>query len=93
MPDRLARLVGQQVLFRNVGDVFGFRVLGQQVIKRLILVRTHFLRDRQPPFLGIVEYRINIVNHATEREYPVADDLADLKFGGSRLYHPPSNRP
>src|SRR5436190_7464342 len=43
VPDRLAGLVRQQVLFGNVGDVFGFRILGEQMIERLILVRANVL--------------------------------------------------
>jgi hypothetical protein len=35
--DRLARLVGQQVLLRHVGDVVVLRVLGEQVVERLVL--------------------------------------------------------
>ena len=93
MPDRLAEFVGQQILLGNVGDVFGFRILGEQMIERLILVRPDILRDRQPPFLGIVEFRIDIENHAPERKNPVADDLSDLKLGGTRFYHVSSNRP
>jgi hypothetical protein len=63
------------------------------MIERLILVRPDILGDRQPPFLGIVEFRIDIEDHAPERKDPVADDLSDLKFGGSRFYHISSNRP
>ena len=93
MPDRLAGIVGQQILLRDIGDVFGFGILGEQMIERLILVRPDFFRDRQPPFLGIVEYRIDVENHAPERKDPVADDLADLEFGGTRFDHILSNRP
>jgi hypothetical protein len=63
------------------------------MIERLILVRPDILGDRQPPFLGIVEFRIDIEDHAPERKDPVANDLPDLKFGGSRFYHISSNRP
>src|SRR6202171_999921 len=93
MPDRLARIVRQQVLLRHLGDVFRFRILGEQMIERLILVRPILLGDRQPPFLGIVEFRIDIEDHAPERKDPVTDDLSDLKFGGPRFYHISSNRP
>jgi hypothetical protein len=63
------------------------------MIERLVLVRPDVFGDRQPPFLGIVEFRIDIENHAPERKYPVTDDLPDLKFGGPRFYHISSNRP
>src|SRR4030088_76847 len=63
------------------------------MIERLILVRPDILGDRQPPFFGIVEFRIDIEDHAPERKDPVTDDLSDLKFGGPRFYHVSSNRP
>ena len=66
MPDRLAGIVRQQVLFGDIGDVFGLRIFREQVIERLVLVRPNLLGDRQPPFLGIVEFRIDIENHAPE---------------------------
>ena len=93
MPDRLAGIVRQQVLLGDIGDVFGFRVLREQMVERLVLVRTHVLGDRQPPFLGVVEFRIDIEDHAPERENPVANDLADLELGSSRFDHVLSNRP
>src|ERR1700704_283187 len=93
VPDRLARIVRQQILLGDVGNVFRFRILGEQMIKRLILVRPILLGDRQPPFLGIVEFRIDIEDHAPERKDPVTDDLSDLKFGGPSFYHISSNRP
>src|ERR1700738_3362687 len=39
VPDRLAGIVRQQILLGDVGDVFGFRILGEQMIERLVLVR------------------------------------------------------
>ena len=63
------------------------------MIERLILVRPDVLGDRQPPFLGIVEFRIDIEDHAPERKDPVTDDLSDLEFGGPRFNDMSSNRP
>ena len=87
MPDRLAGIVRNQVLLGDIGDVFGLSVLRQQMVEGLILVRANLFGDRQPPFLGVVELRIDVKDHATEREHPVPDDLTDLKFGGSRFDH------
>ena len=86
MAQRLARRVGQQILLRDVGDVFGFRVLGEQVIERLVLVRPHFGGDRLPPFLGIVEHRIDVEHDAAERKQPVLDHLADPEFCDADLF-------
>jgi hypothetical protein len=63
------------------------------MIKWLILVGSHLFGDRQPPFLSIVEFRVYIENNAPERKHPVTNDLPDLKFGGTRFYHPSSNKP
>ena len=93
MPDRLAGIVGQKILLGNVGDVFRFRVFGEQVIERLILVRPDLFRNRQPPFLCVVEFWIDVENHAPERKHPVTDDLTDLEFGGTRFDHDFVDRP
>ena len=57
MAQRLAGLVRQQVLLRDVGDVFGLRVFREQVIVGLVLVRADVLGDREPPLFGVVELR------------------------------------
>ena len=84
---RLARLVGQQVLLGDVGDVLGVGVLREQVIVGLVLVRADILRDRQPPLLGVVELRIDVEDHAAERVEPVAHHLSDRKFRLSHRSH------
>ena len=53
MADRLSAVVGQEVLFGDIGDVRILLVLGQQVVERLVLARTALLGDRGVPFLGI----------------------------------------
>jgi hypothetical protein len=68
MAHRAAGIIDQQVLLRDIGDVFGFLVLREQVIERLVLLGPDFLRDRLPPFLGVVERRINVENDTAERE-------------------------
>ena len=93
MPDRLAGIVGQQILLGDIGDVFGLRIFREQVIERLVLVRPHLFRNRQPPLLGVVEFGIDVEDHAPERKHPVADDLPDLEFGGTRFNHGLVDRP
>jgi hypothetical protein len=56
------------------------------MVKRLILARPDFSRDRLIPLLGIVEYRIHIKNNAPEREYPVPDNLTYAKFSQTRHF-------
>jgi hypothetical protein len=50
------------------------------VIIGLVFARARFGGDGVVPFLGVVEFGIDIKNHATKREQAVADDLTDLKF-------------
>src|SRR5581483_3558967 len=80
MPERLVRLVGKQVLLRDVGDIFAVGVFGEQVVEGLVLLRPDFLGDRQPPFLGIGEYRVDVEDHAAERKEAVPDDVADAEL-------------
>src|SRR4029077_7745519 len=87
MPHRLAAIVRQQILLGHIGDVFGLVVLGEQVIERLVLMRSDFRGDRLVPFVGIVEHRIELEHHAAERIEAVPDDLADLIFGVANLAH------
>jgi hypothetical protein len=60
MAHGLAGRIGQQVLFGNIGDVFGLRVLREQMVERLVLARANLRGDRLVPFLGIVEFRIDV---------------------------------
>ena len=82
----LAGVVGQKVLFGDIGDVAGLIVFRQQVIERLVLARADFLGNLQPVFIGVGEHRIDIEDHAAEREHPMPDDLADAEFGESSVH-------
>src|SRR5262249_57903399 len=87
MAHRLAGRVGEQVLLRYVGNVFGLRILCEQMIERLVLARTPIGRNRLVPLVGVVELRIDVEDHAAERVEPVAHDLADLVFGDAGFAH------
>ena len=50
------------------------------MIERLILARPDLFGDRLPPFLGIREDRIHVVDDAPERIFPVLDDLTYGEF-------------
>ena len=52
MVDRLAAVVGQQILLADIGDVGAFLILGEQVIEGLVLGRAQLLGDRLIPFLA-----------------------------------------
>jgi integrase len=66
MADRRARGIDKKILFRHIGDVFGLRIFGEQMIERLVLARTDLRRDCLPPLLGVVEHRIDIEDHAPQ---------------------------
>ena len=68
MTERLAAVIEQQVLFRDIGDVGVVRVLGVQVIERLFFRWADLFGDRQPPFFGIREFGIDIEDDAAKRE-------------------------
>ena len=53
MANWIAGGIGHEVLLRDIGDIFGFRVFGEEMIERLILARPGLLGDRLPPCLGI----------------------------------------
>ena len=80
MANGFARLVGKQVLLRDIGDIFRVFVFGEQVIEGLILARPVFSRDGLPPFLSIGEFRVDVENHPPERVFPVAHDLSQTEF-------------
>lgn len=80
MAYRIARSVGHEILFRHIGDIFGVGVFSKKMIKRLILVRPDFFRDRLPPFLGIREDRIHVVDDSPERIFPVLHHLTYGEF-------------
>jgi hypothetical protein len=57
------------------------------MIKGLVFARADFGGDRLPPFLGVIENRVNVEDHATERVYAVLDHLADLELGVPHFFH------
>ena len=52
MVDRLAVVVGQQILLADISDVGAFRILGEQMVEGLVLGRADVLGDRLIPFLA-----------------------------------------
>src|SRR3979490_1764070 len=87
MAYRLARCVGQEVLLGDICDVFALRILREQVIERLILVRPNLRRDRLVPLLGIVELRIDVEHDTAKRKQAVTNHLADLELRVAHFAH------
>ena len=68
MAHRLAGLVGQEVLLGHIGDIAVLVILGQEVVKRLVLPRPHLFRNRLQPFPRIVYGRNALLNHPDQVE-------------------------
>jgi hypothetical protein len=56
------------ILLGNIGDVFALSIFREQMIERLILVRSHLGRNRLIPLLGVVEFRIDVEHDAAKRK-------------------------
>src|SRR5208282_5508406 len=84
--NRLSGLVRHQILLGDVSDVLAVRILGVEVIERLLLGRTNLGGDRTPPFLGVGEDRIDVEDHTTEWVEPVLDHLSDPEFRVATLH-------
>ena len=78
--NRIAGRVGQQVLLRDIGDIFGFGILREEMVERLVLARADFFGNGLPPFVGVREHRIDVIDYAPERIFPVLDDLTDAEL-------------
>src|SRR3984893_16050232 len=87
MAHRFAGRIRQQILLGNIGDIFGLRVLREQMVERLVLERANLRGDRLVPFLSIVELGIDIEHDGAKRKQAVANHLTDLEFGVARLAH------
>src|SRR3546814_15298098 len=74
-------IVEHESMLSYIRDIAAFAIFREQVIKRLIPVRTHILRNGLIPFLAIGEDRINIEHHATKSEHAVLHNVADTEAG------------
>jgi hypothetical protein len=79
--DRAAFAVAEQVLLADLGDVGGMVFFREQVVKRLLALRTDVLGNRLVPFLAVGEDRIDVEHHPAEVEHAVLDDIADAEPG------------
>ena len=84
--DRTVGRVIDQVLLGDIGDVVALRVLREEVVERLIALRTSVLGYGIVPFLGIRELRVDVEHDAAEVEMPVLHHGADREFGLNDLH-------
>jgi hypothetical protein len=81
----IARVVWQKILLRNVGDIFRFAVLSQQMIKGLVLCGSDILRNGLIPFFRVVEYRVDVKDYSPKWKYSMTHNLPYFKL--RTLYH------
>lgn len=80
MIDRLARIIRDQILFRNIGDVIAVIIFCQQMVEGLIFAWAAIFGNGLVPLLGIAENRIDVEHDTAKRVFAVADDLSQLIF-------------
>ena len=79
--NRFARLIRNQILFRNISDIERLIVFCQQVVKRLILDGSAVLGDGLIPFFRVRKLWIDVKNHPSEGMFFMADHLSQTVFG------------
>ena len=72
--------IGKQILLTNIGRVIAVGVFREKMIEGLFFVGAHFGCDGFIPFVGIVEFGININNDATERIDAMTYNRTNTKF-------------
>ena len=82
MIDRVAFIVGDEVLLADVGDVARLGIFGEEMVKRLVLGRPHVIGDRRIPFVAVGELGVDVEDYPPEIEQAMANDIADSVTGG-----------
>ena len=80
MPDGAILAIGKQILLAYIGGVIAIGIFGQQMIERLVFFWPCFGGNRIIPFIGIIEFGININNDAAKRIQPVPYYRANAEF-------------
>ena len=78
--------LGNEILLGNVCDIGALSVFREEMVKWLFFSGAFPLRDRQPPFLSVGEFGVDVENHTSERVYAMLDDLSDLEFCGANFH-------
>lgn len=73
MANGIAGCIGYEILLRYIGDIFDVGVFGEEMIEGLVLARPELRRNRLPPFLGISEDGVDVIDDSPERIFPVLD--------------------
>ena len=76
MIDHLIAIITNEILLAYISDVAAFVVLGEEMIKGLILGGPKILGDRFIPFFAVCEDRIDVEDDAAKLEQPVPHHLA-----------------
>ena len=73
-------LIRHEILFRNVGDVGDVLGFCEDMVVGLIFARSDLGGNREPPFLGVIEKRIDIEDHPAKGPIAMFHDLTDSEF-------------
>ena len=90
MIHRIGAVITGQILLAHISDIARFAIVSEQMIKRLVPIRTHILRNCLIPFFAIGEGRINVKHHTPESEELVPNRIAKAEMrmcdqrGGSK---------
>lgn len=77
--DRSTIAIAHEILLADIGNIGAFLVLGQQVVERLVPVRTNIFGDGFVPFLAVGKHGIDIEYDTAKPEKPVTHDVANSK--------------
>ena len=82
MSTRGVCFVRDEVLLRNVGDIGRVVGFGEHVVVGLILARSDFRGNREPPFFRVIEQGVDVEDHAPKRAKAMLHDFTDpeLRF-------------
>ena len=80
MPTGGVGFVRDEILLRNVGDIGRVVSFSEHVVVGLILARSNFRGNREPPFFRVIEQGVDVEDHATKRAEAMLHDFTDPKF-------------
>ena len=83
--DGLVAIVRKQVLLTDISDVAALRILGEQMVERLVLGGPQRLGNGLVPLVAVGEDRVDVEDHAAKVEQAMPDDFANGEAGAGHL--------
>jgi hypothetical protein len=79
MVDGLLAVINHQILLADIGNVIAVRILGEQMVKWLILRRPDIFGNRFVPFLAVRKDGVDVENYAAKFEMAVTHNVANVE--------------